>query len=78
MSRGGEEFVILMLRLCPIIDFMVLCRDLIFRQRVLECLKSLDYVCKCFHLRNVLCAGKVTPTATILVNPTEDLQIAGN
>ena len=60
--------MILMLRLSPLLDFAVLCQDLIFRQRVLGCVKSLDYICKCFHLRNVLCAGKVTPAATILVN----------
>lgn len=75
VNRGGEEFVILMLRLGPILDFGVLCTDLIFRQRVLSCLKSLDYVCKCFYVRNVLCTGKVTPTATILVNSAEGSQI---
>ena len=60
-----------MLRLGPILDFGALCQDLIFRQRILDGIKSLDYICKCFYVRNVLCTGKVTPSATILVNPTE-------
>ncbi|KAL5251509.1 hypothetical protein ACHWQZ_G017017 [Mnemiopsis leidyi] len=71
VSAGGEEFAILMLRLGPILDFGALCQDLIFRQRILDGIKSLDYICKCFYVRNVLCTGKVTPSATILVNPTE-------